>query len=104
MSEIVMKADNDSIENYYGQIKVDFANRFIGGGALSYGCVQEEIMFANHPELYISHLLCEAMEPNEAIFLAGFKKYNKNDGYSFSTKFAGTETVPYEYDENMRAK
>jgi len=33
--------DETSIESYYGQIKVDFANKFIGGGALSSGCVQE---------------------------------------------------------------
>ncbi len=30
-------------------IKVDFANKYIGGGALTKGLVQEEIMFANHP-------------------------------------------------------
>lgn len=49
MCKIVMAGDNQSIEDYYGEIKVDFANQFIGGGALSHGCVQEQIMFANHP-------------------------------------------------------
>ena len=42
-------ADNSSIEHYYGSLKVDFANEFIGGGSLIGGNVQEEIMFANHP-------------------------------------------------------
>lgn len=32
--------NSDSIENYYGQAKVDFANKYIGGGALHSGCVQ----------------------------------------------------------------
>jgi hypothetical protein len=50
--------DNDSIEAYTGENKVDFANKYIGGGALSKGCVQEEIMYANHPELYVSIVLC----------------------------------------------
>ena len=41
--------DKESIEEYFGEAKIDFANKFIGGGSLGAGCVQEEIMFANHP-------------------------------------------------------
>jgi hypothetical protein len=37
-------------------------NKFLGGGALLSGCVQEEIMFTNHPELFTSQLLCEVMK------------------------------------------
>lgn len=34
-------AENDeSIEEYYGDVKIDFANKFIGGGAFHSGCVQ----------------------------------------------------------------
>ncbi len=44
-----LRSDTESIEDFTGQVKVDFANKFIGGGALHKGCVQEEIMFANHP-------------------------------------------------------
>ena len=33
---------------------VDFANMYIGGGALSGGCVQEEILFAVEPEAIVS--------------------------------------------------
>ena len=50
--------DKDSIENYFGDVKVDFANKYIGGGSLTAGCVQEEIMFANRPELYTSMIFC----------------------------------------------
>jgi poly(ADP-ribose) glycohydrolase len=58
MKDITISFDKDDIENYFGFIKVDFANRYIGGGALSFGLVQEEIMFCNHPEMYTSQLLC----------------------------------------------
>lgn len=58
LCKFTMTGDNESIEDFYGEVKVDFANSFIGGGALSSGCVQEEIMFATHPELYATQLLC----------------------------------------------
>ncbi len=64
MSKIFIESDNASIEDYNGALKVDFANRYLGGGALGYGLVQEEIMFANRPEIYTSMLLCECMNDN----------------------------------------
>lgn len=33
--------DKESIEEYFGEVKVDFANKFIGGGSFHTGCVQE---------------------------------------------------------------
>ena len=33
---------------------VDFANKYIGGGVLGFGCTQEEILFLIHPELILS--------------------------------------------------
>ena len=38
------------IEDYNKCIRIDFANKFIGGGILTGGAVQEEIMFACSPE------------------------------------------------------
>ena len=49
MNMLEIKSNNDSIEDFYGHGKIDFANKYIGGGALHTGCVQEEIMFSNHP-------------------------------------------------------
>jgi hypothetical protein len=40
---------------------VDFANRFLGGGVICGGCVQEEIAFARAPELCVGMWACEAM-------------------------------------------
>ena len=39
------------IDDHKDCIQVDFANRFLGGGVLGLGSVQEEIHFAKHPEL-----------------------------------------------------
>ena len=51
-------SNSADIEEGYGSVKVDFANKYIGGGAMIHGAVQEEIMFAAHPEMYVSILLC----------------------------------------------
>lgn len=100
MMPVIFESDSASIEDFTGSLKVDFANKFIGGGALGNGCVQEEIMFANHPELYVSILLCEEMQDNEALFFSGFKKYFKNTGYGYKTKFAGEEKLAQPYERN----
>ena len=65
---------------------------------MTHGCVQEEIMFANHPELFTAQLLFEVMEPNEAIHLMGYKKYSKNRGYARSCFYDGQEKLEYKYD------
>jgi hypothetical protein len=49
MCKVTFEKDDTSIEDFYGDLKADFANKFLGGGALMSGCVQEEIMFTNHP-------------------------------------------------------
>ena len=50
-------------------LQVDFANKKIGGGVLGGGRVQEEIRFCICPELLISQLIMEHMDPNEAIII-----------------------------------
>lgn len=52
-------------------IKDSFVLRFIGGGVLNTGCVQEEIRFVICPELLITCLFSEVMEPNEALIITG---------------------------------
>ena len=51
--------------------QVDFANRFIGGGVLGHGCVQEEIRFLICPELIVSRLFTEALDANECVVMTG---------------------------------
>ena len=56
---------------------VDFANKRIGGGALTGGCVQEEILFAKEPEATISMLFMEPMSENDAIGIFNTIEYSK---------------------------
>ena len=104
MKSITIAHDNESIENYNGKAKVDFANKHIGGGSLGRGCVQEEIMFANRPELYTTMIFSEVMLENEATILTGFRKYFRNKGYAETCEYNGKEEIAYEYDEAKRAK
>lgn len=81
------------IEDFEGpnSIMTDFANEYIGGGAAKYGDVQEEILFAIYPELFVSQLFLERMDPHEAIYLKGAKKYSDYLGYGTSLNFKQLE-------------
>ena len=65
----------ESIDDQHDVVRVDFANMTIGGGAMSYGCVQEEITFALCPELVASRLMHADMGPREAIVLLGAEQF-----------------------------
>lgn len=69
--------------------KVDFANQYLGGGALNTGCLQEEITFTICPELVSGMLFMEAMDRNEAIIISGFDRYSKYSGYARNLKCEG---------------
>jgi poly(ADP-ribose) glycohydrolase len=88
--------EKGAIEDAQGALQVDFANRYIGGGVLSGGCVQEEIRFSIEPELMASMFLCEAMADNEAIFLGGSECYSRYKGYAKTLQYAGdsVDTTP----------
>ncbi|CAF0809366.1 unnamed protein product [Rotaria sp. Silwood1] len=77
------------IEDINNVLQVDFANKYIGGGVLSTGCVQEEIRFSICPEMLVSLLVCEKMEVNECIFLIGCERYSSYKGYANSFQFDG---------------
>ena len=78
---------------------VDFANEYIGGGALSGGCVQEEILFAIEPELTVSMFFMEVMNDNDAIGIFNTIQYSKYDGYGYNFTYAGSLI-----DENSEIK
>jgi len=63
-------------------LQVDFANRFIGGGVLGRGCVQEEIRCVICPELIIARLFTESFLPNECLIITGCERFSKYEGYS----------------------
>ena len=71
---------------------MDFANKFIGGGVLGNGCVQEEIFFLEHPELIASRLFMEVQDPGDCIVFKGPEQYSAHTGYGWETRFNGRVT------------
>lgn len=41
LGEFELLANGTNIEEFNGLVKIDFANAYLGGGALDHGCVQE---------------------------------------------------------------
>ncbi|KAF2325640.1 hypothetical protein GH714_031566 [Hevea brasiliensis] len=72
-----------------GALEVDFANKYLGGGALHRGCVQEEIRFMINPELIAGLLFLPHMEDNEAIEIVGAERFSNYTGYASSFRFSG---------------
>ncbi|CAF0883065.1 unnamed protein product [Didymodactylos carnosus] len=90
---------NKTIEDMHGFLQVDFANKYIGGGVMNHGCVQEEIRFVICPEMLLSLLLCEVMEPQECIFLTGCERFSSYKGYSTTYKWLDNYDDPTPRDE-----
>ncbi|XP_065332059.1 poly(ADP-ribose) glycohydrolase-like isoform X2 [Cloeon dipterum] len=65
-------------------LQMDFANKYLGGGVLGQGCVQEEIRFAICPELIAGCLFNKVMLEKEAIIICGAQQFCKYDGYGSS--------------------
>jgi len=78
------------IEDSAGNLQADFANKYLGGGALRSGKVQEEIRFAISPECFVGMLFCEVMRPNEVIFIVGTFQYSNYTGYGRGFRFSGS--------------
>ncbi|KAJ3128161.1 hypothetical protein HK098_005061 [Nowakowskiella sp. JEL0407] len=78
---------------------LDFANRMIGGGALSSGCVQEEILFMLNPELIVTMLVAERMDENECLHVFGTERINSYSGYGKNTKWEGEVEDPMGFDK-----
>ena len=66
---------------------VHFANKYIGGGALTGGCAQEEILFAVEPEAAVSMFFMEVMDKNDAIGIFNTIEYSKYKGYGYSFEY-----------------
>lgn len=98
LAPLVMHDLGETIDEAKSMLRVDFANRFIGGGALAYGCVQEEIMFCLCPELIVTRLFCTAMRPDEAIVIVGAEQFSTPRGYAGSLEFAG----PYQDEVRLQ--
>ncbi|GKF31859.1 poly(ADP-ribose) glycohydrolase 1-like protein isoform X1, partial [Tanacetum coccineum] len=70
-------------------LEVDFANKYLGGGALNKGCVQEEIRFMINPELIAGILFLPCMAENESIEVVGAERFSNYTGYASTFRFCG---------------
>ncbi|KAF7248936.1 hypothetical protein EG68_09530 [Paragonimus skrjabini miyazakii] len=70
-------------------LQVDFANRYLGGGVLNSGCVQEEIMFVLRPELLAACLFMERLDDDETVIVEGVEQYSISRGYADNFRWAG---------------
>ncbi|XP_075885818.1 poly(ADP-ribose) glycohydrolase-like isoform X2 [Nelusetta ayraudi] len=79
-----------------GLLQVDFASSWIGGGVLSAGLLQEEILFLMNPELIVSRLFTERLADNECLIITGSQKFSNSTGYGDSFEWAGPceDSVP----------
>ncbi|XP_050391960.1 poly(ADP-ribose) glycohydrolase isoform X1 [Patella vulgata] len=86
----------------FGLLQVDFANKYIGGGVLGSGCVQEEIRFLICPEMLISRLFTEALDNKECLVMKGCERFSNYDGYADSFTWAGNHDDVTPRDSNGR--
>lgn len=77
------------IEEGDGMLQVDFANRFIGGGVLGHGCVQEEIRFVINTEMIVARLFTECLNDQEALIMIGCEQFHTYNGYALSFEWGG---------------
>ncbi|KAH8397875.1 hypothetical protein KR222_004719, partial [Zaprionus bogoriensis] len=87
-----------------GLLQVDFANKFLGGGVLGQGCVQEEIRFVICPELLVSKLFTECLLPAEALLMVGSERFSNYTGYAGSFVWAGNHEDRTPYDSSRRRR
>ncbi|WCJ21810.1 Poly (ADP-ribose) glycohydrolase (PARG) [Euphorbia peplus] len=87
-----------------GALEVDFANKYLGGGALHRGCVQEEIRFMINPELIAGMLFLPCMEDNEAVEIVGSERFTNYTGYASSFRFSGDHVDKRDIDTFGRRK
>jgi poly(ADP-ribose) glycohydrolase len=77
------------IEDAAGCLQADFANKYIGGGVLCGGCVQEEIRFSLCPELTASLAFTQVMKADESVIITGSEQFSAYTGYMFTLAFDG---------------
>lgn len=97
-------AASGTIEDSDGLVQLDFANKYLGGGVLGYGCVQEEIRFVICPELLVSMLFTEVLRPNEALMIIGCERYSKYSGYGSSFQWSGDHSDATPLDSSCRRR
>lgn len=78
--------------------------RFIGGGVLARGCVQEEIRFVINPELIVSRLFTERLNNGEALIMTGAERFSRYKGYGDTFKWDGNYVDETPFDDYNRRR
>jgi poly(ADP-ribose) glycohydrolase len=104
LSELHVHAEGTIEDNGTGMLQVDFANKYIGGGILSHGCVQEEIRFCINPELIVSRLFTPVLEDNECLIIVGAERFSTYSGYGATFRWTGDFRDPTPRDHLGRIK
>lgn len=91
---VPLEVASGAIEDATGCRQIDFANRFLGGGVLSGGNVQEEIRFAVAPEHLVAMIVSPMMRDDEAISMHGCESFAATRGYGGTLAYAGPLTDP----------
>uniref|UniRef100_A0A667X990 poly(ADP-ribose) glycohydrolase n=1 Tax=Myripristis murdjan TaxID=586833 RepID=A0A667X990_9TELE len=89
MSDLHVTSDGHIETEGQGMLQVDFACNLIGGGVLSSGLVQEEILFLMNPELIVSRLFTERLGDDECLIIKGSQQFSHYTGYKDSFEWAG---------------
>ena len=87
LCQVELITDKNCTEDYRNSLMIDFANKYIAGGSLGSGCVQEEIMFFKHVEPLVSTLFTEKMENDECVVIKGCQRFNKTSGFKANFLF-----------------
>lgn len=100
---LTIEAAGRSIDDERGgwNIRVDFANKYVGGGFASHGAVQEEILFSKCPEMGCGRFLMpEHLEEYEAAFILGAEQFTttRPGTYDRSLKFG----APFVHQEPLK--
>ncbi|CAK88747.1 unnamed protein product (macronuclear) [Paramecium tetraurelia] len=75
------------LEEQQNALIVDFANKYVGGGVLHTGCVQEEILFTIMPENIIAVIFSKVLSNTEVIIIKNTIRYCDYLGYGLSFHF-----------------
>jgi poly(ADP-ribose) glycohydrolase len=75
-------------------VHVDFANKFLGGGVLRDGSVQEEILCSVRPEMLAALAVNCVMDDNEAVVVVGTRLFAEHEGYGRSFTFTSPVVPP----------
>ncbi|KAJ1561991.1 hypothetical protein HK096_002545 [Nowakowskiella sp. JEL0078] len=104
LADVEIRTNGTIEDDGLNMLQLDFANKLIGGGTLTSGAVQEEILFVINPELIASMLITEQLHDNECLHIFGTERFSNYTGYSKSLKWDGEYTDLLSFDDWGRKK